>query len=505
MNTRQNLVATLVAALTAAPLCGHAAPFAELPVTSVVRPLELKLAPVIALPTAQALRVGATPSIPGASQLPGAVVLTMPLPAAAIPAIPAMPAAASAAGPRAPASGPKALAQDFGRVQKAMAAMPDANKGGDSASRQSGEDLEKAMTGEGAKPSVPADLSANLSPNEAGTKAKQEQVKQAKAVIESILAEVGKVIVGQDEMKRAILMAMIAREHVLLEGLPGVAKTQTAKAFADAVEGAFQRVQGTPDKLPSDILGSEVLQEDPATGKKSFELVKGPIFTNLLLLDEINRMPPKAQAALLEAMAEGHVTIGRQTIKLDRFTVLATQNPVEQDGTYRLPEAQLDRFMLKVLVPQPTAEELKRVMRLNRHKDEKPKAQKVTTLAQLDDMRRLSETLDMNEDVEDYIVRVAMAASQKDLKSTVDYTVYTRASIYLEQAARIHALMRGSAFVTPSDVRAIAPMVLRHRIALSYQAQGTTVEELIQTILDRVTMGAISRAQAPAVQQPRKK
>jgi MoxR-like ATPase len=481
---RKNLVATLVAALTAAPL--HAAQYGfgeALPNVRVIAPLTLVTTPLVQGPLALDARLLQVPTSPAsafaldAAKLPqmpqGAVVLRLPL--AAIPASQAV----SAQAP----SGPKAMAADLGRVSMALAAMPgDAKSGGGSGgARQAGDNLERALTGETAAGA------GDVTPAADARAQKKEQIAQAKATIQKIIDEVGKVIVGQDEMKRAIIMAMIARQHVLLEGLPGVAKTETAKAFADAVEGNFQRVQGTPDKLPSDILGSEVLQEDPATGKKSFELTKGPVFTNILLLDEINRMPPKAQAALLEAMAEGRVTIGRQTLQLERFTVLATQNPVEQDGTYRLPEAQLDRFMFKVLVPQPTAAELKRILQVNKSRDDRPRASKVTTLAQLDEMRRLAESLTMTEDVEDFIVRVAMAASQKDLKGTVEYTVYTRAAIYLAQSARIHALMQGREFVTSSDVRAVAPLVLRHRIALSYSAQGTTVEELIQTLLDRTS------------------
>jgi len=314
---------------------------------------------------------------------------------------------------------------------------------------------------------------------------------------ETVLAATGVHDIGKlgipDEIlhKRMQLSAseqMIARQHVLLEGLPGVGKTETAKAFADVVEGAFQRVQGTPDKLPSDILGTEVLQEDPATGKKAFELSKGPIFTNVLLVDEINRMPPKAQAALLEAMAEGRVTIGRSTLDLMRFTVMATQNPVEQDGTYRLPEAQLDRFMFKVLVPQPSAADLKVIMARNRSKDARPKASKVTSLAELDKIRRTAESIPMDADIEEYIVRIVMAAKEHaDLKGSVEYSVYTRAAIFMAQAARIHALMQGRDWVSPADVRAVAPLVMRHRIVLNYQASGTTPDQIVAKILDLVS------------------
>jgi MoxR-like ATPase len=390
--------------------------------------------------------------------------------------------AASAGGPGSQGKGVQAT---LGVVQASVAAMPGDGKGSAGDSKSAGDNLAASLNGE--KVIAAAGTAAAANNDEESKKAALEALKakvaQAKQTAEKILAEVSKVIVGQDEMKKAILMAMIAREHVLLEGLPGVAKTQTAKAFADAVQGSFNRVQGTADRLPSDVTGSEIF--DAKTG--DFKLVKGPVFTNILLMDEINRMPPKAQSALLEAMAEGQVTIGGKTMKLERFTVLATQNPVEQDGTYRLPEAQLDRFMLKVLVPQPSAEELKAIVRVNAKKEARPQASKVTNLDELDEMRRTAESLTMGEDVEDYIVRVAMAASGADYKKTVDYTVYTRAAIYLSQAARINALLRGSEFVTMLDVRAVAPMVLRHRIALSFEGQSNqNVETFIETLLGRV-------------------
>ncbi|MBI3551981.1 MAG: MoxR family ATPase [Elusimicrobia bacterium] len=398
-------------------------------------------------------------------------------------AIPSVGSRAEAAVPR--TEGPAASAT-LAVVEKAVEGMPDLVKAGGGQAHAGGQTLSDAVTG-GKTVSGTGDVSAAPEPSAPAVPLK-EAVAQGKAVVDGIKKEVGKVIVGQDNMIQSIIMALIARQHVLLEGLPGVGKTETAKAFADAVHGAFQRVQGTPDKLPSDILGAEILQEDPATGKKEFQLAKGPVFTNILLVDEINRMPPKAQAALLEAMAEGRVTIGRQTLDLMRFTVLATQNPVEQDGTYRLPEAQLDRFMFKVLVPQPSASELKVIMERNRSKDSRPTASKVTSLTELDKIRKTAESIPMDSQIEDYIVRIVMAAKEHDhLKGSVEYSVYTRAAIFMAQAARIHALMSGRDWVGPDDVRAVAPLVMRHRIVLNYQANGTTPDQIIEKILDLVS------------------
>ncbi len=444
------------------------------PLTLVGTPSEALLQPGFEAPAA-GLTAGLNVSldIPTAPALPelAAGVLT--------PQVAQLPTAGSGAQANAPASPDSAL----NLVQKTVQNLPDLGRADDGAARGAGQNLSDALTGE---KSI-SGAGAVTAEAPAAEPTLQEQVTEAKGTLDKIRSEVGKVIIGQQEMVDGIIMAMVARQHVLLEGLPGVGKTETAKAFADAVEGAFQRVQGTPDKLPSDILGSEILQEDPATGKKEFQLSKGPVFTNILLVDEINRMPPKAQAALLEAMAEGRVTIGRSTLDLHRFTVIATQNPVEQDGTYRLPEAQVDRFMLKVLVKQPTADELRLIMQRNRSKDSRPKASKVTNLAELDNIRKVAESLPMDKDIEDYIVKVAMAAStHENLKKSVGYSVYTRAAILMAQAARINAVMSGRDYVSPADVRAVAAPILRHRIVLNYDAGNTTPDEIIAKILDLV-------------------
>ncbi|OGR96350.1 MAG: hypothetical protein A2V88_14505 [Elusimicrobia bacterium RBG_16_66_12] len=313
-------------------------------------------------------------------------------------------------------------------------------------------------------------------------------------MVKKIRAEIAKVIVGQKEMIDSIITAMIASEHVLLEGVPGVAKTQTVKAFSDAVEGGFQRVQGTPDKLPSDLLGAEILQEDPATGQKAVKLEKGPVFTNILLVDEINRMMPKTQAALLEAMAEGRVTIGRSTLDLPKpFMVLATQNPIEQEGVYRLPEAQQDRFMYKVLVPRPAIDELKAIMERFSKKDGQPKAGKITSLDEMVEIRKVAEQVYVDDSIKDYIADIIEAthdplkygiAAQEQIESGAS----PRAAIFLLKAARINALLDGRAWVGPQDVRAVAARILRHRLTLSYTANGLSTDQVVESILSKVAV-----------------
>lgn len=446
------------------------------PLTVVGTPTSELLKPGFELPSA-----GLTEGLNVSLDLPTSPVLPQLVATALTPQVAQLPIALNGAKAAQPVSPDSALTL----VQKAVQNLPDLGTVNDGGARGAAQNLSDALTG-GKSSSGSGDVEAGEN-TPAAEPSLQEQVTQAKGTLDKVRSEVGKVIIGQQEMVDGIIMAMVARQHVLLEGLPGVGKTETAKAFADAVEGAFQRVQGTPDKLPSDILGSEILQEDPVTGKKEFQLSKGPVFTNILLVDEINRMPPKAQAALLEAMAEGRVTIGRSTLDLHRFTVIATQNPVEQDGTYRLPEAQVDRFMFKVLVKQPTADELRQIMQRNRSKDSRPKASKVTNLAELDKIRQVAESLPMDKDIEDYIVKVAMAAStHENLKKSVGYSVYTRAAILMAQAARINAVMSGRDYVSPADVRAVAPLILRHRIVLNYDAGSTTPDEIIAKILDLV-------------------
>jgi MoxR-like ATPase len=325
----------------------------------------------------------------------------------------------------------------------------------------------------------------------------QAQAKEKAEQINRLRAEIGKVIVGQKEMVDSIVMAMIASEHVFLEGVPGVAKTQAVKAASDAVSADFKRIQGTPDKLPSDIIGAEILQDDAEhPGMKIIKVEKGPVFTNILLVDEINRMMPKTQSALLEAMAEGQVTIGSKTYKLSKpFIVLATQNPIEQEGTYRLPEAQQDRFMLKVTVPLPSTDELLEIMERFSSKDNQPKAEKVQSLEELDAIRRLSDQIYVDPALKAYVANLVDATSHPEKYGVAvkagsiekDGGAGPRAAIYLLKAARIHALMEGRAWAGPADVAAVAHRVLRHRIMLGFSAdRGLTTDKVVDAILERV-------------------
>ncbi|PJA14742.1 MAG: hypothetical protein COX66_11805, partial [Elusimicrobia bacterium CG_4_10_14_0_2_um_filter_63_34] len=324
----------------------------------------------------------------------------------------------------------------------------------------------------------------------------EADVQKTAELLSRVKAEVAKVIVGQEEMVDSILIALIAREHVSLEGLPGVAKTATVSTIADALGANFSRIQGTPDKEPSDILGAEILQEQPSEDGQSVvrKLVheKGPVFANLLLVDEINRMQTKTQSALLEVMQERQVTIGKVTEKLPKpFVLLATQNPIEQEGTYPLAEAQEDRFMFKTIVPQPNAEERREINRRMRLEN-KPKAQAVGTIEEFAATTSIAERITMDEAVADYIQRVLDAAVDPfavgiGKKGLVETTLVTRASILFEKASRIHALMEGRTYVTYEDIRAVAPRILRHRIKMSWAAgDDYTADMLIQEILATV-------------------
>lgn len=388
----------------------------------------------------------------------------------------------------------------------ALAAMPNLDKASGAQMRGAGVALEQALTGERSlsAPSVSEGAAAMYGPSEVSPELVQT-VKAKSEVIKQIRAEIAKVIVGQEEMVDSIITAMVASEHVLLEGVPGVAKTQTVKAFSDAVKGDFQRVQGTPDKLPSDLLGAEILQEDPATGQKAIKLEKGPVFTNILLVDEINRMMPKTQAALLEAMAEGRVTIGRNTLELPKpFMVLATQNPIEQEGVYRLPEAQQDRFMYKVLVPRPAMNELKEIMDRFSKKDGQPKASQITSLDEMVEIRKVAERIHVDESIKSYIVNLIEATHEParygiDAKDVIEGGASPRAAIFLLKAAKINALLNGRAWVSPADVREVATRILRHRLTLSYQAHALTTDQVVESILSKVPVPKPAVRQAAAL------
>ena len=310
------------------------------------------------------------------------------------------------------------------------------------------------------------------------------------ALVQSVLRQVGKRVVGQEYMVERLLISLLTGGHVLLEGVPGLAKTLTVRTLAETIATTFQRIQFTPDLLPADVVGTQVY--DQHTGQ--FSVKRGPIFANIVLADEINRAPAKVQAALLEAMQEKQVTIGGTTFKLDEpFLVLATQNPIEQEGTYPLPEAQVDRFMLKLRVGYPTREEEKEIMR--RMAGGEPIAvQHVARPEAIMEARRHIAELYMDERIVDYIVEIVHAtrnpaeAGLKELEHLIEFGASPRATIALAQASRAHAFLRGRAFVTPDDVKAIAPDVLRHRVVTTYEAEAEEVtgDTIVQRVLAKI-------------------
>ncbi len=316
-----------------------------------------------------------------------------------------------------------------------------------------------------------------------------ESVEKESVVLRQIMAEIEKVVVGQRNLMERMLIGLLCDGHLLLEGLPGLAKTTAVKTLAATIRTTFQRIQFTPDLLPADILGTQVYRPDTAT----FEIKKGPIFHNIILADEINRAPAKVQSALLEAMQEKQVTIGGETFLLGRpFLVLATQNPIEQEGTYPLPEAQIDRFMLKIRVDYPTATEEKEIMeRVNRGVFENVSG--VVDVSRIESATEVMQSIHMEEKITDYIVNISRATRNPeefglDLGPMISYGASPRASIWLGQAARAHAFLNGRGYVTPQDVKSMAPDVLRHRIILSYEAEaeGKNTDDLISILLERI-------------------
>lgn len=316
-----------------------------------------------------------------------------------------------------------------------------------------------------------------------------QNVEKESLVLRQIIAEMGKVVVGQRNLIERMMIGLLCDGHLLLEGLPGLAKTTAVKTLAATIRTTFQRIQFTPDLLPADILGTQVYRPDNG----SFEIKKGPIFHNIILADEINRAPAKVQSALLEAMQERQVTIGGTTFQLDSpFLVLATQNPIEQEGTYPLPEAQIDRFMLKIKVDYPSAMEEKEIMdRFNNAVTENVKG--VVEVSQIELVKKVIRSIHMEEKIVDYIVRISRATRnpQKfglDIGPMISYGASPRASIWLDQASRAHAFLNGRGYVTPQDVKSMAPDVLRHRIILSYEAEaeGKSTDDLIEFLLERI-------------------
>ena len=316
------------------------------------------------------------------------------------------------------------------------------------------------------------------------------RIKEESTFVESIFDEVSKVIIGQREMIERLVIGLLCNGHVLLEGVPGLAKTATVQSIASTFSINFNRIQFTPDLLPADLIGTLIYDPQQAT----FYTKKGPIFTNIVLADEINRAPAKVQSALLEAMQERQVSIGDETHLLDDpFLVLATQNPIEQEGTYPLPEAQVDRFMLKVKVDYPTSSEELAILRRMTYGDIKP-IEPVISPPQIVRLRSIVREIYIDEKIEHYIVRLISATRKPqeyklaDLVDLIEFGASPRATIFLAMAAKAHAFLRHRGYVTPEDVHAIGKDVLRHRIIVSYEAEAEEIssEEIIQKIFENV-------------------
>jgi len=315
-------------------------------------------------------------------------------------------------------------------------------------------------------------------------------IQQESAFVEKLLSEIGKVIIGQKYMVERLLIALFSNGHALLEGVPGLAKTLAVRTLSAAIQTRFQRIQFTPDLLPADLIGTLVY--DQKSGE--FRTKKGPIFSNLILADEINRSPAKVQSALLEAMMERQVTIGENTFPMDDpFLILATQNPIEQEGTYPLPEAQVDRFMLKLVIGYPNKEEELKIMRLNAG-EKLPQPDPVITPEDIKRARLAVSQVYIDEKIERYIIDIVFATRNpseyklEDLNELIAYGASPRASIYLSQASKAHAFLRGRGYVTPEDVRAIGLDVLRHRVIVTYEAEAeeTTAEDVVRKVLNHI-------------------
>lgn len=314
------------------------------------------------------------------------------------------------------------------------------------------------------------------------------QVRNDNAFIKLLKEECAKVIVGQEEMIDKLIIGLLTKGHVLLEGLPGLAKTLSIKTLSTAVGGKFSRIQFTPDLLPADIIGTMIYNP----GSNEFSVRKGPVFANFILADEINRAPAKVQSALLESMQEKQVTIGKESFRLDEpFLVLATQNPIEQEGTYPLPEAQLDRFMLKVKIDYPAREEERQIMRRNLGVDAFTEVNRVASVEDIIRARKTVHQIYMDEKIESYILDLVNATRVREgeIGLLLNYGASPRASINLALASRAIAFMRGRGYVIPDDVRSIAKDILRHRLGLSYEAEAENithdniVDKILQTVV----------------------
>jgi MoxR-like ATPase len=317
-----------------------------------------------------------------------------------------------------------------------------------------------------------------------------EKIREESSFVNLLKTEIGKVIVGQPKMIDRLLVGLLTKGHILIEGVPGLAKTLAISTLARVIDTGFRRIQFTPDLLPADLIGTLVFNQ------KSGEFVpkKGPIFSNIILADEINRAPAKVQSALLEAMQERQVTISDTTYPLEEpFLVLATQNPIEQEGTYPLPEAQVDRFMLKLKIVYPSREEEKQILQRMAQGD-LPEVQKVITVDKIIKARSIVNEIYMDPKVEEYIVNIVFASREPaavglaELKDLIAWGASPRATLFLTRAARAHAFIRGRGYVTPEDIKSIGMDVLRHRIIVTYEAEAENItpEDIVQKIFDRV-------------------
>src|SRR5213593_272916 len=323
-----------------------------------------------------------------------------------------------------------------------------------------------------------------------GISAINDEVQRASAFIRPLFSEISKVVIGQTYLVERLVIGLLANGHVLLEGVPGLAKTLSVKSLASSIHVKFSRLQFTPDMLPADVIGTQIY--NPQSG--GFTTRKGPIFGNLILADEINRAPAKVQSALLEAMQERQVTIGEQSFKLEEpFLVLATQNPIEQEGTYPLPEAQVDRFMLKLKIGYPSREEERQILDLMARTGNLPSASPVVQSKDVFKARHVLNDIYIDDKVKDYIVNIVFAtrepaAYRLDLGPLIQYGASPRATLYLTLAAKAHAFLQGRGYVTPQDVKSIGPDVLRHRVIVTYEAEAEEVDadEIVRRVFDGV-------------------
>lgn len=317
-----------------------------------------------------------------------------------------------------------------------------------------------------------------------------ERIERESVFVDTLRGEMSKVIVGQSHLIDSLLIGLLSNGHILLEGVPGLAKTLAIKTLAQLIDADYNRIQFTPDLLPADVIGTMIYSQK----EEKFQVKKGPVFANFVLADEINRAPAKVQSALLESMQEKQVTIGSETFGLpELFLVMATQNPIEQEGTYPLPEAQVDRFMLKVVISYPTIDEEKKIIREN-IAGSLPKVMPVTTAAEILQARSVVREVYIDEKIEQYIADIVFATRYpdryglKELKDMIAFGGSPRASISLAKASRAYAFIKRRGYVVPEDVRAIAHDVLRHRIGLTYEAEASSVtsEEIISRIINKV-------------------